>query len=207
MINKMFETNNLISNITEMSINPVNKPNKPKTADNLRPINTTNFLRKVLETATLERIRSQVMLYLNDYNYAFLPKRGPQDILFMYKLKIASAQKCKKAINVLGIDMSKAFDNAVRELIINVFRPILDKDGMRLLHIVLSNTSLRVKFGDVFTEAFTGNTGTPQGGGLSPIIFTVYIQAIILELISEITDPYTRMLLMWFIFADHQPDW
>ena len=78
------------------------------------------------------------------------------------------------AINVLGIDISKAFDNAVRELIVDVFRPILDEDGLRMLHIILTDTFLRVKVGEVFGEVFVGNTGTPQGGSLSPIIFIVY---------------------------------
>jgi hypothetical protein len=103
---------------------------------------------------------------------------------------------------MLGIDLAKAFNNISRLRAIKVMRMFLNEDDMRMVHIVLTSTTLRVKFKDAYGQYFRGNTGTPEGGSLSPIIFTIYVQAIIFELLQEIQDQQQKDELLWFIFAD-----
>ena len=83
--------------------------------------------------------------------------------------------------------MSRAFDTINRSKLLAVLEcvPGLTDDDRQLIRILLANTSVRVCFNGILTESFTTNIGTPQGDGLSPILFAVYLEAALRELVAR----------------------
>ena len=79
--------------------------------------------------------------------------------------------------------MSKAFDTVDRKKLIE----ILKKRGVpewdvTLIATLLTNTSLSIKRGKQISNVFKTNTGVPQGDGLSPKLFTLYLDEALREL-------------------------
>ena len=84
---------------------------------------------------------------------------------------------------VLMLVASKTFDRVnycklFRELLKREMSPLV----LRLLLYMYTNQTLRVKWGSVMSESFTVMNGVKQGGVLSPILFAVYTDGLLLRL-------------------------
>ena len=84
---------------------------------------------------------------------------------------------------VLMLDASKAFDRVnycknFRELLKREMSPLV----LRLLLLIYTNQTLRVKWGSVMSKSFTVRNGVKQGGVLSPVLFAVYTDGLLLRL-------------------------
>ena len=72
--------------------------------------------------------------------------------------------------------MSSAFDTINRTKLIEICETILDEDEVRLIRALLSKTSLELYCGP-FSKSIPTLIGSPQGDGLNPILFIVYLEA------------------------------
>ena len=77
--------------------------------------------------------------------------------------------------------MSKAFDTIDRSKLLRVMQNITDPDEVYLIHHLLYNTTIQVGLGKLISEPFESKIGTPQGDGLSPILFVCYLEAAMQE--------------------------
>ena len=77
--------------------------------------------------------------------------------------------------------MSRAFDTIDRAKLMLILREEvqLTEDDLRICQSLLADTSLTVKLGEVLSDPFQTTIGTPQGDGLSPILFAVYLESAI----------------------------
>ena len=109
------------------------------------------------------------------------------DLVWAQRWLAAKVLRYKGTIHILGLDMSRAFDTINRSKLLAVLEcvPGLTDDDRQLIRILLANTSVRVCFNGILTESFTTNIGTPQGDGLSPILFAVYLEAALRELVAR----------------------
>ena len=73
--------------------------------------------------------------------------------------------------------MSRAFDTIDRRRLLTVMGNIVGPDEMRMLRLLLLDASLVVRVGRATSKSFSNTTGTPQGDGLSPVLFTCYLAA------------------------------
>ena len=82
----------------------------------------------------------------------------------------------------VGIDISKAFDNVDRNKLIDILRSRkIPEENITLIKKLLTNTILELKVGKKLEDKFQTNKGVPQGDGLSPRLFTVYLDEAIRE--------------------------
>ena len=83
--------------------------------------------------------------------------------------------------------MSRAFDTINRERLMKILKDDveLDEDELRLCQALLAGTNLTVKIKTVFSAPFETTIGTPQGDGLSPILFVVYLESAIREVMKR----------------------
>ena len=94
-------------------------------------------------------------------------------------------------IEKLGIDMTRAFDTIRRDKLLSVLHSFLDTDNVRIIRLLLSDTNISVSVDDALFAPFNTTVGTPQGDSLSPVIFTVYLDAAL-------------RTLHGYLHADHQ---
>ncbi|XP_065071848.1 uncharacterized protein LOC135696396 [Rhopilema esculentum] len=72
--------------------------------------------------------------------------------------------------------MSSAFDTIRREKLVDIAKKFLDEDEVRMIQLLLSNTTLDVRINNAETEPFSSNMGSPQGDALSSVLFNIYFE-------------------------------
>ena len=150
---------------------PLQKPGKPKgPTTSLQPIVLLTALRKVLSLTVLARVQGKVDLYVSANQSGFRPNRSTSHVVWSHKWLAARCQRYQQQIHILGVDLSKAFDTVCRRKLLEVLRTLLPSDEVRLIHLLLSNTSLRTKIKDNNGDSFPTTSGTPTGWLTFPCI-------------------------------------
>ena len=108
-----------------------------------------------------------------------------------------------KVYYTLVINLSQAFDTVDRPLLINVLEKILNNDEIMIIRKLLTNTCLKVRWNGKSTQTpFETNIRIPQVDGLSPILFTIYLEAALRTFKSKVTNhikldhSYTNLQLL-----------
>ena len=87
------------------------KPGKPPgEMSSLRPIVLLNITRKTISLITLGRKRRDTERFLSPSQSGFRPGRSTADAVWTHKWLIARANKAREDLQILGVDMSRAFD-------------------------------------------------------------------------------------------------
>ena len=79
--------------------------------------------------------------------------------------------------------MSRAFDTISRHKLMEILEHDvkLNDDELRICHSLLAQTTIQVRLGKVLSSSFQSTIGTPQGDGLSPILFAIYLEKALQE--------------------------
>ena len=161
---------------------PIPKGHKdPSVSDNYRSIALAPSLSKILEWVILSQF-SEFFL-TSDLQFGF--KKGMSTSLCTGFVKCVVAQYLTNDSPVYGcfLDLSKAFDLVDHNLL---FRRLLDRSLplpiVRLLMTWYRDQNMRVRWNRTFSDSFSVSNGVRQGGVLSPILFTVYVDELLLQL-------------------------
>ncbi|RUS68769.1 hypothetical protein EGW08_023468 [Elysia chlorotica] len=86
--------------------------------------------------------------------------------------------------------MSAAFDTIDRDILLQILKDIVEEDELSLIQFLLSNTHINTRINNADINApFTSNVGTPQGDGLSPVLFIIYLEHALKEVRKVIGEP------------------
>ena len=151
-------------------------PKKKGPVKNLRPINLLPVIRKILSKIGLKRSESETERHLSPTQTAYRTGRSTGEIVWTYRWLLAKVQEYNIKIYVTGIDMSSAFDTIHRYKVLEIAERILDEDGVRILRILISNTSIEIKVKGAKTKPVKTNIGAPQGDSYSGPLFTIYFE-------------------------------
>ena len=164
---------------------PLQKPGKPRgPGSSLRPIVLLNALRKVLSLVVLARITPRVQAYVSQMQSGFRPNRSTTDVVWAHRWIAARCQHLQSSISILGIDMSRAFDTISRRKLVNVLRSFLEPDEVRLVQLLVSDTTLSARIKNTQSRPFATTSGTPQGDSLSPVLFIIYLETALRHVFS-----------------------
>ena len=165
----------------------VQKPGKPVgPLTSVRPIVLLSALRKTLSLVVLSRIATKVDNFLSPSQSGFRRGRSTADVVFGYRWLCAKAQRQRVTIKFLCIDLSRAFDTIRRDKLLEVLQSFLDEPVLRMIRFLLAATSLEPRLSTGDCHAFASMIGTPQGDSLSPVLFTVYLEAALRDLRSRL---------------------
>ena len=85
-------------------------------------------------------------------------------------------QEQELTVNITSIDMTSAFDTINRNELIKIAEQFMNEDEIRILHILLTDTTLEIKMRGAKTKPFISNIGSPQGDRASGPCFTTYLE-------------------------------
>ena len=72
---------------------------------------------------------------------------------------------------------------------------ILHKDELQMVKFLLKGTKLQIKMSDIEPTTFNTNTGSPQGDGLSGVLFNISFENSLLRKLREELDKISPELL------------
>ena len=85
-------------------------------------------------------------------------------------------------MKITSIDLSSAFDTINRKKLIEKLSTIIPESKLKIIELLLTNTTLAIRYNKNTCKSFTTNIGCPQGDALSPVLFTVYLEAFMKEI-------------------------
>ena len=210
VLNNIFEKHERID-IGKGILAPIQKEKGEKgPVKMLRPVILLPMIRKVMSNIVLNRIKVKVENYLSQSQSAYRPGRSTSDIVWTHRFLAARVQKVEEEIYITGIDMSSAFDTIRRSTLIETLKTFLNEDEVRMIRVLLSNTTLEIKTNnEIPSQPFETNIGSMQGDSLSGCLFDVYFEMSLRELRKEIdsvpipTEPkYIASIPKEAIYAD-----
>ena len=180
MLNRMMEKHERIDSINEGILIPFNKDTGSKKWEKTRPIILLNTLRKIVCHIILRRINEKIEAYLPKEQHGYRESRSTTEIAWATQFLKSTCEIYNEGYDMVKTDMSQAFDRPSRRLLMTILEEEvkLEEDELRLIQMTIAKVELRVKIGKELGETFTSKLGVPQGDGLSPKLFLVYMEYI-----------------------------
>ena len=175
-LNKMLK--NQDKTLTHGYISPILKPNKNRLIpESYRPVILLSVWRKLLSLIILRRIDDELEQSISRSQHAYSKNKSSGDVILSHKLLFAASIEKDFYPSLIGIDMSKAFDTVQRKLLIDLLNNVISPGNLRVIEILLTNTTLAVKFKKNIGTIFNTTRGVPQGDSLSPKLFNFYVNS------------------------------
>ncbi|EYC38446.1 hypothetical protein Y032_0715g1767 [Ancylostoma ceylanicum] len=177
----MFDTSLLFGEIPaawkEAIVTAIPKTNNSNEIINFRPISILPSPVKILEKILRERLLASFtrlgVIPPEQHGFTHGASTTTQLIDTAYDLNLAL--NSGKSIDVIYIDLSKAFDRVNHSKLLYRLEQIgVENYLLKWLSSYLSNRHMYVKVENSFSRRYPCPSGVPQGGVLSPLLFLAY---------------------------------
>ena len=186
--NALFDKGIFPQNWTESVILPLFKKGEVNDPNNYRGISLCDISGKIFSSIINSRLQEWVREnnITGDHQAGFKKGYSTIDHLFALMASVQKQLSSKRKLYVAFIDFEKAFDSINR----HILWPILLNNGIKgkLFNCILSmyeSVKCRVKCGSQFTDFINCSVGVKQGDVCSPVLFSLLINELALEVINN----------------------
>ena len=158
-------------------VNLIPKQGDRSDPSNWRPITQTNIFGKNLEKVVQRALLRYFLEFgvISDHQYVFLPGRSTHEAIFDLTRHIYSSINNKKLMGLLFLDISKAFDCILHDLLLRKLKLVgCDKPVLKWFASYLDRKQM-VTYNDIDSTVCPVPTGIGQGTILGPLIFIFYM--------------------------------
>lgn len=161
-------------------IHPIFKKGDPHDIENYRPIAILNAIAKVFERLVHRTLLFHVKPHLNEAQHGFLPRKSTVTNLLEYVTFLAEALDKKEQVDVLYLDLSKAFDKISHQMMVLRLQSFgVIGSLLSWFSSYLSGRELQVVFNGRNSETIVPESGVPQGSILGPLLFVIYVDELL----------------------------
>ena len=160
---------------------PKNKRKSLADSDNYRSIAIGSIISKLFDLVIMKA--SECILCCSDYQYGFRSEHSTIQCTFVLKETVQYYKNGGSNVHAMFLDASKAFDKVQH---IRLFRVLKAKGicpmTLRVLIILYADQRLRIRWGTAHSRDVPVSNGVKQGGVISPVLFTNYIDELLKRL-------------------------
>jgi len=169
---------------------------------NYRGITVSCLTSKLFEICLLEMCKSY--LYTSETQFRFKANMGCRDAILTAELATNYFTLNGATVTLCNLDVSKAFDRVNIYCLLNkLITRGMPYNYIKLLYCWFSKCYVSVKWGDSLSSPFYVRAGVRQGGVLSPLFFSVYVDDLIVKLRNSGLGIYVKgVFLGAIVYAD-----
>ena len=178
LINRSIKENYFPKIFKHAIVKPLFKSGDNQLIENYRPISLLRVISKLIERVVNDRLVNYLEKYklLSDHQYGFRKNRSTVDATLDYFGTILDKLNNKETVFTAMIDLSKAFDVLKKNVILDKLNHYGVRGSMLMwFDSFLSNRTISVQINDIKSDTECINLGTPQGGVISPTLFSIVI--------------------------------
>lgn len=124
----------------------------------------------------IQRMKEKFINFVSSSQNVYLFGRSIANIVWVHRWITAKVQNVDSKLHQTGIEISSAFDTINRKYLLQIIKTNFDKDVNTMTRALLSNTTLEIKLQNANTISFASNKDSPQGNGISGILFNTYLE-------------------------------
>lgn len=180
-VNKCIKFSQYPEKLKTAIIRPIYKSGNHKIYSNYRPIALADIVDKILQ----KHMTLMLIEYLNKNNiihqnqYAFQKGKSCTKLILNFTEYINTELEQNKHILVLFVDLSKAFDTLIHEIVIQELERIgVVGPPLELIKSYLKDRKIIVEINKIRSEVYEVNVGVGQGTNISPILFIIYVNTL-----------------------------
>jgi hypothetical protein len=161
------------------SVTPILKSGTPSSVLNYRPISIQSHIAKIFESLVLKVIQRPVNNILMEEQHGFRPGRSTTTCNLLFNNFVFESFQQRLQVDVVYTDFNKAFDLVDHEVLIKILSSY--GFGEPFLSWLTSYLSDRYQWVNIFgtkSKLFLASSGVPQGGHLSPLLFSLFVNNI-----------------------------
>lgn len=166
---------------------PLPKKSNPATYSDFRPIAILPFLSKVMEKTVLNQLNK----YMEDNNLhntsqsGFRPGHSTTTVLVKVTDDTRFAMDNGQLTVLSLIDFSNAFNTVDHDVLLSLLKTInISQTVVNWFQSYLDGRRQRVQVDNQFSDWSASTVGVPQGGVLSPLLFSIFINSVTKQLTS-----------------------
>ena len=170
----------------ESTITPIYKDKGDHmNCSNYRGIKLLSHTMKLWERVIDQRLRDIVSI--SDGQFGFKSGVGTTDAIFVISILCEKYREGNKPIDMVFVDLEKAYDRVPREVLWRCMRKQNIPEGyIRLVQDMYQGATTRVKSKRGISEHFEVGIGLHQGSALSPFLFIMLIDTISQDVRTEL---------------------
>ena len=160
---------------------PIPKIKGTTSSDNFRAITLSNTFSKIFDQVVIDKCKRS--LKTSNLQFGFKKNSSTDACTFIVQETVSFYNNNNNNVFCTMIDASKAFD---RLAFCSLFKKLIERKFcsliIRLLLFMYLNQSLSVRWNSTYSSSFSVSNGVKQGGIISPILYCIYIDDLLLKL-------------------------
>ena len=176
--NNILNTGDYADKWVQGTITPIHESGRKSCAENYRRISVMPALGKLFKSILETRLsyKNEVCIDDDPCQAGFKRNSRTIDNIFILQSLVVSQKAYKKTLYACYIDFTKAFDYVNRDALIFKFKKrFVDGKFLSVIKFMFNKSDGRDKWRNTFSKPIKSTYGVPQGGVLSPKLFTGFL--------------------------------
>ena len=161
----------------EANIVPIHKKGSQKDPANYRSVSLLSLCAKVFEKVICDQLYQHTKPYLSPFQHGFIQRRSCASNLACFLSHGWTAMQEKAQLDAVYTDFSSAFQSVNHQLLLYKLHRMygLEGNALKWMTSYLGRRKQRVVLNGKVSDWVPVTSGTPEGGHLSPLLFSLFV--------------------------------